>query len=123
MSKVIKSPVEKWAGNVTFCEPLTAPQVFAIEDALDETAQIESSAFKSSLNDNKIEMRWQSRYNYAYLPAILLCVEEWNLEGFPDNLTRDTFPSIQSNDATILISALFTELMKIYKEENEVPNE
>ena len=123
MSKVIKSPVERWAGSVTLADPLTAPQVFAIEDALDETAEIEASAFKRSVaKDKKIEMKWQSRFNYTYLPAILLCVESWDLDNFPDKLTRDTFPSIQSNDASILISTLFMELMKVYKEEKTVPN-
>jgi len=60
--------------------------------------------------------------NYAYLPAIILCVEEWGLKDFPENVTRDTFPSIQSDDATILISTLFMEMMSIYKEETNVPN-
>ncbi len=128
MSKVINSNVDRWAGSVTFCDPLTAPQVFAIEDALDEIAEIEPSAFKRSQKKSrkkkgKVELKWQSRFNYAYLPAIILCVESWDLKNFPENVTRDTFPFIQSNDATILISNLFTELMKIYNEESTVPNE
>jgi len=123
MSKVIKSTVERWPGSVTLCDPLAPPQVFAIEDALDETAEIEPSAFKSlASKKSKVELRWQSRSNYAYLPAIILCVEKWDLEDFPKSVTRDTFPSIQSEDSTILISTLFMELMKIYKEETEVPN-
>ena len=123
MSKVINSPAEKWPGTVTLCDKLTAPQVFAIEDALDETAEIEPSAFKSVVGKkNKVQLKWQSRLNYAYLPAIILCVEKWELEDFPKDVERDTFPSIQSIDATELISTLFLELMDIYKEETTVPN-
>jgi len=121
MSKVIKSPADRWAGEVIVSEPLTVSQVFAIEDALDEVTEIAPSAFRSK--DGKVEVQWQSRANYACLPAIILCVEKWKLKDFPKKVTRDTFPSIQSNDATKLISTIFLALMEIYREETQVPNE
>ncbi len=34
MSKVITSPVQRWAGTVTIADPLTLPQAAVIEDAI-----------------------------------------------------------------------------------------
>jgi len=124
MSKVIKSKVERWAGSVTFCDPLTAPQVFAIEDALDETAEVDPSSFLALSAKEGVELSWPSRRTYAYLPALIACIEKFELENFPEDVTQDTWPLSPRNDATILVTNLFSELIAIYRGEvTEVPNE
>ncbi|MBW2570278.1 MAG: hypothetical protein JRE47_13175 [Deltaproteobacteria bacterium] len=124
MSKVIKVSVKRWAGSVTFCDPLTAPQVFAIEDALDETAKTDPSSFLAMNAKEGVELSWPSRRTYAYLPAIIACIDDYDLKDFPDNVTKDTWPLSPRDDASILVSKLFSELIMIYRGEvEEVPNE
>jgi hypothetical protein len=124
MSKVIKSTVERWTGSVTFCDPLTAPQVFAIEDALDETAEAEPSSFLALNSKEGVELSWPSRRTYAYIPALIACIEKFELKDFPEEVTRDTWPLTPRDDASILVANLFSELIMIYRGEvAEVPNE
>ena len=70
MSKIVKSPVPKWSGTVTFRDPLFAPQIFAIEDALDETSRLKSSEFLKA-KSKKEKLTWSSRISYVYLKAIV----------------------------------------------------
>lgn len=110
MSKVITSPVKKFPGTVTLSDPLTFPQVFAVEDALDKSIEVDS-AFASS------------RARYAVLPAIIECVEKWELEGIPENVTVETFPATPPTSTARLIAWLINEIVELFKEAEPDPNE
>ena len=109
MSKVIKSPVDHFAGEVTLSDPLTFPQVFAIEDALEAGSEIvdESSA---------------ARYYHAILPGIIVCVEKWNIKGVPKNPTPDTYPATPRDEAAELLAWLMNEILALYEKVEPDPN-
>lgn len=104
MSKTI-SITGKWAGTVTIADPLTIPQVQLIEAAFVEH---EGTLYTSTLDAEK-------------LPAIFACVTEWNLRGL-EIVTLETFPATPRKESHRLIDAIFSELIKIYVGEVEVPN-
>ncbi len=111
MSKVITSPVKKWAGTVTIADPLTIPQAEQIENALGiDEAQEEGKRVWLTVNDKKM------------LPAIFACVEAWNLQGL-EGVTIDTFPASPRSTSHKLIDWLFREILHVYFGEAEVPNE
>ena len=110
MSKVITSPIERWKGSVTIADPLTLPQAHAIESGL--TMPQEGA-------DGRI---WLSVIDGNQLPAIVACVEKWELQNFPDNVTADNFPASPRVASHKLIEWLFTEIRKVYMGEAEVPN-
>ena len=104
MSKVIKSPVKKWQGDITISDPLTFPQVQAIEDAI---------------GDGEIKKLRGTKLDAQILPAVLLCVEKWELENF----THDPFPASPRMASSQLIAFVFNGLMKVYIGERDIPNE
>jgi hypothetical protein len=106
MSKVITSPVKRWPGTVTLADPLSFPQAIAVEEALDTV--------RDSDNPSRQEI------NHALLPAIMGCVEKWNLEGMAD--PPDPFPATPSVSSAQLLSWLFREVTALFMEDTEVPN-
>lgn len=108
--KTIKSPSKKWPGEVVLSDPLTFPQVLKLEDALREA---------QAAGDN-ISL---TRANYLLLPGILACVERFALEGFPEMVTADTFPATPRMESAQLIAWLIAEVMKLYRDAVEIPNE
>ena len=113
MSKVITSPVKRWAGTVTIADPLTIPQAEQIENALgiDETQPIEEGKrVWLTVNDKKM------------LPAVFACVEAWNLQGL-EGVTFETFPASPRGASHKLIDWIFKEILSVYFGEAEVPNE
>ncbi len=111
MSKVIKSPVERWPGEVVLSDPLTFPQVFELRDALDATEALENPSFE--------------RTNFTLLPAALKCVERWNLQGFPENPTPTDFPASPKKartDSATLIAWLIVEVGQLMTDAENVPN-
>ena len=110
MPKVISSPVKRFPGTVTLADPLTFPQSFAIEDAI---LAVKELGEKSTL----------LRYNAAWLAGILPCVEKWAIEGIPSSPTLDTFPTTPRTSSAKLIAWLVDEVMELYKEGDEVPND
>ena len=120
MPRVIKSPVERWQGTVTLCEPLDMEQVMAVEDAQDALTQLEhKSPFLNKVMDGKVELTWNSRYDYIVVPAVQKCVEKWDLDGFQ----HDPFQATPRNDSHTLINTLWAEVWKIYQGEQQIPNE
>lgn len=108
--KTIKSPSKKWPGEVVLSDPLTFPQVLKLEEALREA---------QAAGDN-ISM---TRMNYLLLPGILACVERFNLDGFPETVTADTFPATPRVASAELIAWLINEVMDLYRNAVEIPNE
>lgn len=105
MSKTILSPVAKWKGSVVIADPLTFPQSFAFEDAIEATKGLESV----------------KKQHAALLPGICACVEKWELEGL-GQLTPATFPSTPGVSSARLVSWLMEEILKLYQEGEEIPN-
>lgn len=102
MSKTITSPVKRWPGTVTISDPLSYPQVFALEDAISARRQLpdDCSIFQA---------------NGAVVPGILACVEAWNLENF----SPDPFPATPLNSAGRLVTWLWNELQVLFEEAEE----
>jgi hypothetical protein len=106
MSKIVASPVKRFPGTVTLADPLTYPQAIAWGEALDAARQEQSRA----------------RINYALLPGILACVEEWRLGNIPANPTPETFPSTPLISSAQLLSWLIEEISKLFAEAEDIPN-
>lgn len=111
MSKVIQSPVKRFQGSVTIADPLTLPQAQLIEAAMRPP---------ESDNDGRI---WLTVFDIGKLPAIFGCVEKWELENIPENVTAETFPASPRGDTHKLIDWIFREVLAVYLGEAEVPNE
>ena len=110
MSKVIISPIERWNGSVTISDPLTMPQAQAIEGGL------------TMPQENTEGRVWLSVIDGNQLPAIIACVEKWELANLPENVTADNFPASPRVQSHKLIEWLFTELRRVYMGEVEIPN-
>jgi hypothetical protein len=112
VSKIIPSPIKRFPGSVTIADPLTLPQVEAIEAGLElpKDTDGDGRVFFTVLDKNQ-------------LPAVLACVEKWELQNFPDPLTADNFPFSPRKDSHDLIVWLFGEIRKVYLGELDIPNE
>jgi hypothetical protein len=113
MSKIITSPVKKWPGTVTLSDPLTYPQRFAYEDAVDALA-----AYRREVGDDNVKI---SRANYLLLPGILACVEKWELANLPAIISPETFPASPAMSAAKLLSWLITEVVALFEESEDIP--
>ena len=56
------------------------------------------------------------------LPLLIDLVQEWHLEGVPDEPTIETIPMTPAKAGHELVSWLSGELFKLYTGETEVPN-
>ena len=112
VSKVITSPVKRWAGTVTIADALTLPQVELFEAGLEHPDNMpeDGRVFFTVLDKPQV-------------PAILACVEKWELSNFPPSVTLETFPFTPRKNSHELIAWLFGEIRKIYLGELEIPNE
>ena len=108
MSKIVKSTIKKFPGSVTLYEPLTFPMVKTFEDAIQKMQELEG--VRQLDNDEVL------------IPAICSCVEEWNLEGLGD-LTPETFPGSPRIASARLVAWLIGEIIEMYSESEEDPNE
>lgn len=96
----------------------------AIEDALDKgTEEIPESKFLKKVDggDGKVNVKWSSREDQLFIPAIRACVEKWDLQNFP--ITDTFFPSSPPQDRHYLIRFLWSHILKVYSAEVEIPNE
>lgn len=114
MPKRITSTSKRWAGSVTIADPLTIPQAKLIEAGMG-TPPVDES--------NTTGRVWLSVIDDLQLPAIFACVEKWELDNMPAELTIDTFPASPRGDSHKLIEWLFKELVTVYFGEAIVPNE
>jgi len=111
MSKRITSPIKRWAGSVTIADPLTLPQAEAFEACL-ELQKI----------DGENKFVFLTVKDKQRLPGVLACVEKWELENFPNDVTLDTFPFSPRGASHKLIEWIYDEIFNIYIGELEVPN-
>lgn len=105
--KFVNNP---WTGSVIISDRLFLSQVELIEDALEPVLDGKhKSVFLTELDKPKI-------------PALLACVEKWELKNFPDAPTPETFPLTPRRASHELIGWLFKELTDIYIGETDIPN-
>lgn len=116
MPKIITSPVKRWVGTVTIADPLTLPQAEAIEAALDAGLDIDPEVIKKRKGISFLTL------DKPRVPAILACVEQWNLENFPDVKSGENFPYSPAKDRHAFVTWLFDEIKNIYFGELEIPN-
>jgi len=107
MSKTITSPVKRFSGTVTIADPLTFPQVAALDEAMFQA---------SELGDN---VR-QSRFNATLEPAVMACVESWDISGMTAHPQH--MPASPRAAANELFDWLMREILALYKEADEIPN-
>jgi len=123
MGKKIESPVERFSGHVIIADPMTMPQVLAIEESL-----IKSNVFFDDKKD-KEGRRFLKRnamtgmLDSEAIRGIMPCVEEWHLGNIPENVSAENFPFTPRPASHELIQWLLDEILKIYLGEIEVPNE
>ena len=105
MSKAIISPVARFSGTVIISDPLTLPQVVALEAAIASAQEARTEAESDSL----------------LLPGLLICVEKWELDHLPKTVTADTFPGSPRDACKELVAWLTREVMAIFRGETELP--
>lgn len=66
---------------------------------------------------------WLSVIDGMQLPAIFTCVEKWELQNMPENLSAENFPASPRKESHKLIEWLFGEIQKVYLGELDIPNE
>ena len=114
MSKTVTYKGAKFAGSVTFSDPLTLDQEAAFE--------IANGAYKEAqLRAGTPGAATSAR---AFLPAILACVEKWQLAGIPESVTIETWPLRPRAAMIELLAFLIGEIGKLYADSTDttVPN-
>ena len=105
MSKFIKSPVDRFPGEVTLPDFLTMPQVLLYERGIAESrVLIERESTPAEIDA-------------AVLVPICAIVEEWNIRGdhWPEGvISPDTFPGSPRGDSGQLIGWLMAEIRELY---------
>lgn len=110
MSKVIQSPVKRWPGSVTIADPFTLSQAMLVEQALGKPEADEDGR------------TWLTAYDGLKLPAVMGCVEKWDLQNFVF-AADGSFPASPRNATHHLVDWIFQELVTIYIGELDAPNE
>lgn len=110
MSRVIVSPVARWAGSVTLADPLTFPQLAAWQQAVQAaSAAVERGAV-------------QAEADGALLAGVCACVERWELAGLPAAVTPETFPATPRVASGRLLRWLIEQITALIVEADDVPN-
>lgn len=128
MPKIVAIDLEGFKGSIKFKQPLYLDDVFAIENALDESANVEPSAFWRKINETVdkdaevVSVSWSSRTDVIFLKAILQCVEAFALEGMAEKPEIETFPMTPRGAVTAFVKFAWDELQKIYNGDKEIPN-
>jgi len=107
VSKVITSPVKKWPGMVVISDPLSYPQLLRFREALGAVGG----------NDD-----WMA-VNYAVLPGITACIEEYHLQGFPEQPSAENWPATPPVSSARLVAWLIGEINALMAEAEPDPNE
>jgi hypothetical protein len=112
MPKKVISPSSRWPGVVVLSDPMTVSQALEFERALRTV---------SNLSVSKSELI--TEFDMAALPAILACVEKWELEGI-DN-PPNPFPGSPRLESTKLTSWIWGEILAVWNGSGEAqdPNE
>ena len=107
MSKIVASPVKRWPGTVVISDPLSYPQLLRFREALGNV---------DGNND------WMA-VNYAVLPGVTACIEEYHLQGFPEQPTPENWPATPPTSSARLIAWLINEINALMAEAEPDPNE
>lgn len=122
--KRIESPSKRWTGYVLLHDPLTYPQVTAIEEAQEKAVELQPSKLLSVVDDKGVitkEIFWTRQTDILRLDAVCKCVAEWHLDGI-EQPTPETFPFTPRKDAHALVDWLWDEVYRIYEGESDIPN-
>ena len=106
----IESPVKKWPGHVVLPDYLNLAQALAWEEVV------------KSLRGANPEELTQTEFSALFLPGVFSIVQEWKLEGLPENMTAATFPFTPGRSARQLINWLIREIGALWQDE-EIPND
>lgn len=110
MSKTVKTESKRWAGTVVIADPLTIPQ-----------AQLIEAAMRPVEGDDAGKV-YLSQIDANQLPAVIACVEKWDVTNMPEGVTVETFPASPRKESHEFISWLFGEVLKVYFGELNIPN-
>ncbi len=88
-----------------FHDPLTYPQVFAWNDAIEEVLALYAKHKKAKTLPDLV------RVNFLLLPGIFPSVKKWNLKNVPKDPTPDTFPATPNQKAGELMEWLRGEMV------------
>ncbi len=111
-------------GSVTVYDQFTLPQVELIEAAMfAEVPYTEKKEKDESGNEKTLRYVRMTEDDKSKLPAVLACVENWELSNFPKDLSILTFPLSPRRTTHNLIKKIFNEIEKIYNGELDIPNE
>ena len=124
MPKIVISPVDRFPGTVTLSDPLTMPQVVAIDECLlSRKKYFEEKDIEGQRGYVlKTDTFW-SKPDSVALDAIFTCVEEWALKNIPEKVTAENFPGSPRAASKALIDWLINEILAVYSGEAEIPNE
>ena len=93
-------------GHVEIYDPLPLVKLATFEEAVKDALKIDSRLATA-------------KSHVAIIPALIECVAEWHLSGFPVELTVDTFPGIgtgiSKRDITEVINLITNEVLKFLK--------
>lgn len=96
-------------------DPLTYPQLIAYYDAIDEVQALRAK------NGKKEPSAFILRQ--MLLPALIGCIDKWNLENFPKKVTPENFPASPTRASGEIVDWLQENILLLITEETEVPNE
>ncbi len=120
MSKIITSPVDRRPGTVTLADPLTLPQVIAIQDA-SEQIQVE----KNRLRDLGLVNTFSTGKQVMIIwPALNLCIEAWAIEGLDQDInTAPIVGTDHKREVFDLYLHLWEEVTGFFRDSEDVPEE
>ena len=111
MSKTITFESKVWPGSVVLSSPMTLEQEASWEYAVAASRHADNrrAGFSASL--------------LALLPGFYACVEKWDLQGFPERITPQNFPTRPRAERARLVEWLVANIGEIYNADINVPNE
>lgn len=111
MSRKIISDIKGFEGSVEIADPLTLSQAQLVENGMEKPKLGEDGRY------------WLSVKDEFQLPAVIACVEKWEIKNISASPTIDTFPGSPRVTSHDLIDLIFSEIRKIYLGKINVPNE
>ena len=147
MPKKMHSPVDRWPGHVILKDPIPLMLVMEYERAIDENRSKFCDtgfelflAFHNADDDDKPgaldalkehadecseyrPAKTGTEADSTLLPIVLKCVDEWQLDNFPDNPSVENFPGTPRLAAASLIDWLVTGVTSIYAGDALTPDE
>ena len=114
MGKKFDSPVDNWKGSVVLADPMSIPQALAWEEGLENAIEHRKNLAKE---DGSLNLSAFTKFEREMEPAILVCIEEWNIEGIEKSIPAS--PRVKSIE---FFNWLFKSVDGIYSGNSEIPN-